>query len=138
MDRLSLDAAQKLAAAAIAKAAADHGKPICVAVCDDTGNLIAFARADGAPVRSILASQAKAYTAARMGVPTDAFHERLQREKVLARDFGDDRLVALGGGAPLKTGAGTVIGAIGISGLKTDEDVAIVAALAERVAAGSI
>ncbi|RAI30501.1 heme-binding protein [Rhodoplanes serenus] len=138
MDTISLDTAQALVSAALARAAADHGKPVCVAVCDAVGNLIAFARADGAPPRSIQLAQDKAYTAARMGTDTDAFHARLKREEVQARDFGDARLTALLGGAVLKGGAGQVIGGVGISGLASAEDHAIVQALARRIASDSL
>jgi uncharacterized protein GlcG (DUF336 family) len=138
MDTITLETANKLIAKAFAQAAADYRRPICVAVCDGTGNLIAFARGDGAPVRSIQISQGKAYSAARLGVNTDAFLERLHREKVTARDFCDDKITSLPGGAVLKTGSGAVIGGIGVSGLKSEEDQAIVTALASVVASGSI
>ncbi|MDC7789603.1 heme-binding protein [Rhodoplanes sp. TEM] len=138
MDTITLDTAQALVAAALAAAKADYGKPVCVAVCDGVGNLLAFARADGAPPRSIQIAQDKAYTAARMGVDTDAFHARLKREEVQARDFCDARLTALLGGAVLKSGAGAVVGGIGVSGLASAEDHAIVQGLARRVAADDI
>ena len=104
---ISLQMAQTLAAKAVDKAAREFKRPICVAVCDKYGFLLAFARMDGAPVRSIALSQGKAYSATRMGVDTDAFWERLHhRENVPASYFCDDKLTGLAGGVVLKDGTG--------------------------------
>jgi len=130
MDSIGIEAAQHLLALAAQKAADDYGRPICVAVCDANGFLLAFARGPGAPVRSIEIAQGKAYSAARMGVDTDAFLQRLQRDQLHAGYFCDDRLTALPGGAVLRNGAGELVGAIGISGLTSAQDQVIATALA--------
>ena len=119
---ISLELAQTLVSRAIDKAGGEFGRPICVAVCDNYGFLLAFARMDGAPVRSIRISQGKAYTAARMGVNTDAFLERLNRENVPAGYFCDTELTGLPGGTVLKDSAGNMVGGAGISGLAPHED----------------
>lgn len=134
MSELGLSVAQHLVAQAIELAGAKFKKPICVAIVDHAGFLLAFARQDGAPLRSIQISEGKAYSAARMGVTTLAFYERLQREQIEARYFCDDRLTALSGGAPLKNAAGKLVGAAGISGLTSAEDQEIANLLAEIVA----
>jgi len=115
--------------AAIAMAEKDYGRPICVAVCDRYGFLTAYGTMDGAPVRSIKLSQGKAYSAARMGVDTHVFLERLHRENIPASYFCDDQLTALPGGAVLRDTSGAIIGAVGISGLAPNEDTAIAHAL---------
>lgn len=69
---------------------------------------------------------------------TDAFLERLHREQIQASDFCDPKITSMPGGAVLKSGAGTVIGAVGVSGLKPEEDQAIVTMLASLVASGSV
>jgi glc operon protein GlcG len=130
---ISLQLAQTLVDKAIAKAAADFKRPICVAVCDKYGFLLAFGRMDGAPVRSIALSQGKAYSAARMGVDTDAFLERLNRENIPASYFCDDKLTGLPGGVVLKDGKDELIGGAGISGLKPEEDLAIATMLVAAV-----
>jgi uncharacterized protein GlcG (DUF336 family) len=122
---VNAELAGNLVAAAVAKAKADYGRPICVAVCDRYGFLTAFASMDDAPVRSIQLSQGKAYTSARMGVDTDAFLERLHANNIPASYFCDDKLTGLPGGCVLKSAEGSVIGAVGISGLTPDEDLAI-------------
>jgi uncharacterized protein GlcG (DUF336 family) len=130
METLTLEHAQKLIAGAIAKANADYHRPICVSVCDQNGFLVAFCRMDGAPVRSIEISQHKAYTAVRMGVPTDKFLERLHKEQLEASDFGE-HLTPLPGGNPLMNAEGKMLGAIGVSGLAVSEDQAITEAMAQ-------
>ncbi|NPD69083.1 heme-binding protein [Lichenicola cladoniae] len=98
------------------------GRPMCVAVTDERGALLAFSRMDGAPVRSIKLSEAKAYSAARLGVTTTAFHARLVREGVQASYFADSTLTGLPGGAVICSQSGAIIGGIGISGLAPVED----------------
>lgn len=134
MDTLTLATADGLVAAALAHASSAYGRPICVAVCDEVGDLIAFARGDGAPVRSIAISRGKAYTAARIGLDTTAFLARLRTLEVQTADFCDDALTALPGGAVLKTRAGALVGGIGVSGLAPAEDQAIVDAVAKAFA----
>src|SRR5476649_1200417 len=111
---MTLQIAEGLVAQAIEMASAQYKRPICVAVVDEYGFLVAFGRMDGAPVRSIAISEGKAYTAARMGVHTEAFLERLHRENIPAIYFCDDKLTALPGGCVLKDTAGKTIGASGI------------------------
>jgi uncharacterized protein GlcG (DUF336 family) len=130
MHDLTLERAQALVQSAMAKATQDHGRPICVAVCDERGCLLAFARMAGAPVRSVRISQGKAYSSARMGVTTEALLARLHREQIEVGYFCDPELTALPGGSPLKDATGRLLGAIGISGLSSAEDQAITDAMA--------
>ena len=121
---MDLDAALALTRRAVEESAR-YGKPLCVSVCDAQGFLVAFARMEGAPVRSIEIAQAKAYSAARLGVGTTAFHERLQAQGHAAGYYCDPRPTGLPGGAVLKDTAGAVTGGVGISGLAPAEDQAI-------------
>jgi len=118
---MTFDRAQETIRRALEKAAADFKRPICVSVCDQYGFLVAFARQDGAPIRSIWIAQQKAFTAVRMGVSTEAFLARLRQDNLEAAWFGEG-LVALPGGNVVKDADGNVIGAIGISGLAAHED----------------
>ena len=121
---LNLERVQPVLAYCTEEASKRYDKAVCVAVCDAYGFLLAFARADGAPVRSIALSQQKAYTAVRMGGTTTAFLERLRREDIAIGYFCDSLLTALPGGALIKDGA-RVIGGVGISGLTPSEDQAL-------------
>lgn len=138
MSTLTLDVARRLMERAIGHARQAYGRPVCVAVCDPQGFLIAFSRAEGAPVRSIAISQGKAYSAARMGVNTDAFLARIQKENIGVGDFCDPQLTALPGGSVLKDGAATLVGAIGVSGLTSAEDQQITDRIAEWVRTGMV
>jgi len=137
MPGLTIESANPLLDRAMAKATQDFKRPICVAVCDPQGFLLAFSRMDGAPLRSIRISQCKAYTAARMGVTTEAFLARLRREQIEIGYFCDADLTALPGGSVLKDISGTVVGAIGVSGLTSAEDQQITDAVAELVKAAA-
>ena len=134
MNEFGLAQAQRLVEQALEAARGKFGKPICVSIVDHAGFLIAFARQDGAPLRSIRISEGKAYTAARMGVTTQAFFERCKRDEILPVDFCDPKLTKLAGGAPLKTSSGKLIGAAGVSGLTSAEDQEIVDFLAAEAA----
>lgn len=137
METLTLESVQELVALAVAKAEADFHKPICVSVCDASGFLVAFARMEGAPLRSIEISQNKAFTAVRMGVPTDKFQARLQQDHLEASYFGE-RLIPLPGGNLLKDPNGKVLGAIGVSGLALGEDQSITETLSELANSGKL
>lgn len=106
--------------------AAQLKKPAVVAVADSHGELIAFARMDGAPLSSINVATNKAYTAARERKPTKDIGEKV-RHPEKGHDisyYGDPRYVGWGGGLPIIRD-GVVIGAIGVSGLSSQEDVAL-------------
>jgi glc operon protein GlcG len=133
MPGLTLDIARQCVDRAMARAKQEFKRPICVAVCDPQGFLLAFARTEGAPVRSIQISQGKAYTAARMGVSTEAVLARLKKEGIAIGYFCDPLLTALPGGSVLKDESGTVVGAIGVSGLTSAEDQVITDGIAELV-----
>ena len=136
MPDLALEAARLVIDRAIAEAKQDFKRPICVSVCDPLGFLIAFSRTKGAPVRSIQISQGKAYTAVRMGVSTEVFLARIQKEGIEISYFCDPQLTALPGGSVLKDRAGTVVGGIGVSGLTSAEDQVITDRIAELVRLG--
>ena len=125
MQGLTLDAANKCLEHAIAKTQSEFKRPICVAVCDAYGFLVAFSRMDNAPIRSIAISQQKAHTATRMGMSTDAFLGRLRSDDIDIRYFCDPLMTALPGGNLLKDKNGSVVGAIGVSGLKPAEDMVV-------------
>jgi glc operon protein GlcG len=104
--------------------ASRRGKAAVVAVADSHGELIAFARMDGAPVSSIRIAANKAYTSARERKPTKDIGDKVRNQEK-GHDiayFGDPRYVGWGGGIPVwKDGA--VAGAVGVSGLSSLEDV---------------
>ena len=116
----------KLIVDAIVVKALQLGKSAVIAVSDAHGELIAFARMDGAPLASIRIAANKAWTAARDRKPTKDIGDKI-RDPVKGFDiafYGDRRFVGWGGGIPIWKN-GEVIGAIGVSGLSSVEDVAL-------------
>jgi uncharacterized protein GlcG (DUF336 family) len=101
--------------------------PIAVAVVDDYGRLVYFARMDGCPPVVVELAINKAYTAAVALLDTLAFAER---DKGWGRElatYGDARFTYLQGGLVIRAGGEGVIsqallGGIGVSGRMPDED----------------
>jgi glc operon protein GlcG len=111
---------------AIVQRALEQQKAAVVAVSDAHGELIAFARMDGAPLSSIRVAANKAWTAARERKPTKEIGDKIRHpEKGFDIAFyGDRKFVGWGGGIPIWRD-GQVIGAIGVSGLSSVEDIAL-------------
>ena len=109
-------------------------KAAVVAVADSHGELIAFARMDGAPVSSIRIAANKAWTAARERKSTQDIGDRV-RHPENGHDiayYGDPRFVGWGGGIPVWRD-GEVVGAVAVSGLSSSEDVVLATLGAELV-----
>ncbi len=101
-------------------------KAVVVAVADSHGELICFARMDGAPVSSIRIAMNKAWTAARARKATQEIGEKV-RHPEKGHDiayYGDSRFVGWGGGIPVWKN-GEVAGAVAVSGLSSSEDVGL-------------
>jgi glc operon protein GlcG len=121
----------------IVKKALATKKSAVVAVADSHGELIAFARMDGAPISSIRIAANKAWTAARERKPTKDIGDRV-RHPEKGHDiayFGDPRFVGWGGGVPVWKD-GQVIGAVAVSGLSSSEDIVLAELGAEVVTGG--
>jgi len=122
--RLSYEGARILIDGAQRKAA-EIGVPMCLAVVDESGTLIAFSRMDGGKIVGVSIAQDKAYTAAVARRPTHEYNELCVPGNLL---FGihtacDGRFTIIGGGLPVKIDD-TVIGGIGASSGTPDEDIA--------------
>lgn len=99
-------------------------KGAAVAVVDPHGELLAFLRTDGCRLSSITIAINKAYTAAREQIESGELGERSRREGFPMTNFGELRYVTWGGGAPIVVD-GHTIGAVGVSGLPEEEDIAL-------------
>lgn len=93
-----------------------------VAVCDDHGELLAFIRTDGCRLPSVRIAMNKAYTAAREQTESKLLGEASRAEEFPMTNFGELRYVSWGGGIPISAD-GTVVGAVGVSGLPEAEDI---------------
>ncbi|MGW4592250.1 GlcG/HbpS family heme-binding protein [Amycolatopsis thermoflava] len=133
--RLALADAQPVLEAALAKAE-EIGQPMNVAVVDDGGHLIAFARQDGAILGSIDIAIRKARTAALLKMTTARLGEAAAPGAPLyGIEVTNGGLVIFGGGIPLVRGR-EVVGAIGVSAGSVEQDTEVaeagVAALPKR------
>lgn len=131
---ISLEQAQAVVAAAVAKAEAIDTK-MDVAVVDAGGNLKAFVRMDGAWLGSIDIAIKKAKTARYFDMNTGEIGKLSQPGGPLYNiEVSNGGLITFPGGVPLKNAAGEVIGAIGVSGSSVDNDHTVAAAGADVVA----
>lgn len=92
------------------------GVPMCIAITDEGGNLIAFERMDGGKVTSSIIAIDKSYTAAGAKKATHEYGEVSQPGKPaygIASAIGG-RLMVVGGGLPVLVD-GAVVGGIGVS-----------------------
>lgn len=96
--------------------AEEIGVPMCIAITDDGGNLIAFLRMDGGKVTSSTIAIDKAFTAAAAQRATDAYGEVSQPGKPAygINSAIGGRLMVVGGGLPVIFD-GMVVGGIGLS-----------------------
>jgi glc operon protein GlcG len=121
----------------IVEKASQMQKAAAVAVADSHGDLICFARMDGAPVSSIRIAMNKAWTAARERKPTQEIGEKVKHPEK-GHDityYGDPKYVGWGGGIPVWKN-GDVVGAVAVSGLSSNEDINL-ATLGVELMAGS-
>ncbi len=126
INRLNQTEAKTIIDGAVNKAN-DLGVPMCIAVVDESGSLIAFERMDGGKIHSITISQDKAFTAASARKGTHIFNQACipGHENNL---FGihtalGGRMCIVGGGLPISFD-GQVVGGIGVSSGLPEQDLA--------------
>ena len=90
-----------------------------IVVLDDGGNLIYLERMDGTQLGSIEVAQEKAKTALKFKRPTKAFEDVVAGGRTAILSLPG--VVAIEGGLPLAVD-GVIVGAIGVSGMKSSED----------------
>lgn len=120
--RLDLADARILIAGAAAHAET-IGVPMCIAVVDESGQLIAFERMEGGKVTSSTIAIDKAFTAAAAKKATHDYGASSQPGAPAYGIFSaiGGRLMVVGGGLPVIHG-GEVVGGIGVSSGTPDQD----------------
>ena len=99
------------------------GVPMCIAIVDESGNLVAFDRMDGGKITSITIAQDKAFTAAAARKATHEYNEACVPGNLV---FGihtalGGRICVVGGGLPVFVD-GEVVGGIGLSSGTPNQD----------------
>jgi glc operon protein GlcG len=118
---LTLDDCRKMLAAAEAEAMKNNW-PVCIAIVDDGGHLLSFQRLDGCAAASVAIAQGKARTAAIRRRPTKNDEDMVNNGRTSALSMPG--ITFLEGGLPILVD-GEVIGAVGVSGVKSVEDAQI-------------
>lgn len=98
--------------------AANNGWNMCIAVCDAGGHTMLLERMDGAPPMSAQIAPAKANTSVLGGKPSQVFEDMINQGRVAALAMP---ILPMGGGVPVVRD-GHVVGAVGVSGAKPQED----------------
>ena len=115
---LTLDIAKQVASAARTEAI-NNGWNVCIAIVDPAGLLIYFQRLDDTQLGSVEVSQAKARCAALYKRPSKALADVVTGGNVGM--MGLPGVIAVEGGLPLFVD-GQIVGAIGISGVMSNQD----------------
>lgn len=125
-DRLGLEEARAIVDAML-KAASERGLKFAAAVVDAGGDLIHLSRMNGASALNARMSYNKAYTATKWQRDTRVIKERLfdmslgdERREIAW--FCDPLYTPVWGGIVLRSGDGTMLGALGESGGTYQED----------------
>ena len=117
---ITLEQAKKVLAGAEAEAMKNKWN-VVITVLDPGGHLVAMHRLDGTQLGSIEAARQKAYSAVLYRRPTKVFQD------LVAQGGANLRLLALAGASPLEGGIpiivdGKIVGAIGVSGVTSEQD----------------
>jgi glc operon protein GlcG len=120
---ITLAQAKKVLAGAEAEAMKNKWN-VVITVVDTGGNIVALHRMDDAQFGSLEVARQKAYTAVAFRRPTKVFQDAIEKGGV------NLRLLRLEGASPLEGGIpimadGKIIGAIGVSGVTSEQDAQI-------------
>ena len=128
---ITLEQAKDVMAGAEAEAERNNW-PVVIAIVDTGGNLVMLQRLDNAQFGSVEVARQKAWSAAAFRRPTKVFQE------AIAGGGANLRLLRLEGASPLEGGIplvvdGQIIGAIGVSGVTSEQDAQIAQAGADNL-----
>ena len=123
---LSLDAAKKAMAAAEAEAKKNNW-PVAIAIIDTTGSLVMFQKLDSTQTASVDIAIGKAKTALEFRRPTKALQDNVAGGGVGLRILAVPGVFPLEGGV-LIIDSGKVVGAVGVSGVMSDQDAQVASA----------
>jgi uncharacterized protein GlcG (DUF336 family) len=129
---LSLEQARRVMQAAEQEANA-NGWPVVIAIVDAGAHLLLLQRLEQAQLGSIAIAQQKAATAAKFRRATKLFDDQLAAGGAALHLLMLEGLCACEGGVPLLSD-GRVVGAIGVSGVRSGQDAQIANAGARALA----
>lgn len=127
---LTLKQANTLIEAALAKAREMKIKPLTVVVLDDSGNVKAAQREDGASMFRFDVAQGKAWAAVAMGASSRALAKRAKDNPnffITLAATAQGKFLPQTGGVLIRDASGQILGAAGASGGTGEEDEAVCA-----------
>ncbi len=122
---ISLEQAQTIAAASLAKARALALKPVSVVVLDPRATLVVVYSEDGVSTLRPRIAEGKANAAIAMGMGTRALMARAEQQAYFIQainGLAEGNFVPVPGGVLIRNEAGVLLGAVGISGDTSDND----------------
>ena len=128
---VNLETARKVMAAASAEAK-KQGWPMAIAVVDNAGQLVAYERMDNTQTASVHIAVEKAVSSATFRRSTKVFQDLVAGGGMGMRILGLPGAVPIEGGLVLMQD-GKLIGAIGVSGIASDQDGVVAKAGADAV-----
>jgi glc operon protein GlcG len=117
---MSLDAAKKAMAAAEAEAKKNNW-PVAIAILDTTGSLLMLQKLDNTQTGSVEIAIGKARTALDFRRPSKALQDVVAGGGAGLRLLSVRNMLALEGGVPVIVD-GKVVGAVGVSGVTSEQD----------------
>ena len=122
----------KMALAGAEAEARKNSWNVVIAIVDTGGHLVALQRMDNTQFGSIEVARRKAFSAAAFRRPTKAFEDALAGGGAGLRILSIDAASPLEGGLPIVV-EGKIVGAIGVSGVTSQQDAQIGKAGADAV-----
>lgn len=129
---ISMDTAKKALAAAEAEARKNNWA-VAIAIVDSSGKLAAFSKMDNTQHGSVDFAIGKAVTANNLKRPTKALQDNIALGGVHLRILGQPGVTPLEGGVPIIADE-KIIGAIGVSGVMSNQDAEVAMAGAAAAA----
>jgi uncharacterized protein GlcG (DUF336 family) len=117
---ITLEQAKKVVAAAEAEARKNKWN-VVITIVDSATNLVLLQRMDDTQIGSIKISQKKAHTAAALRRSTKVFEDLVAAGGANLKVLANDEVIPIEGGLPIIVN-GKVIGAIGVSGVTSQQD----------------
>ncbi|MGZ6186925.1 MAG: GlcG/HbpS family heme-binding protein [Candidatus Binataceae bacterium] len=129
---LSLESAKRAMAAAEAEAKKNDW-PVVIFILDSTGHALMMQRRDNTQYGSIRVAEGKARTALEFRRTSKAFQDLIAKGERALGFLSFEGITAVQGGVPIVAG-GKIVGAIGVSGVTSDQDEQVALAGAQAVA----
>lgn len=122
---LSLNKARTIIRKTLSKGREMDLKPLSVIVLDAGGHVLAFEREDGASPGRFAIAQGKAYGAVMLGMSGSAQMARAESQAYFMAAVNgvyDGKVVPVPGGILVRDSRGRIVGAVGVTGDTSDND----------------